>query len=211
MHLPLATHAGPHRPGPYVPGSRRLLTVAWLLLPVACSSRQAIEEVPADEGSRRLVTVTLDANTRVASEARRLKFWVDVHNGTESDLDVTRLRVELTASPVGVPDTISLRKCWSYAWQSPLEIAPGRRITLPIVPETRRTPGPRGELLTISEFPLAQLVEGDYEIRAVVDERFTSPPYRISVVHPSPAAWGPRAVSASHRGSRSSGRLGADG
>ncbi len=51
-------------------------------------------------------------------------------------------------------------------------------MTIPVVPE-------RGV-----EFPLEILSAGDYDIVAVVNERFTSDPYPLSIVRPDLEAYG---------------------
>ncbi|MCZ6795622.1 MAG: hypothetical protein O7J95_18615 [Planctomycetota bacterium] len=147
------------------------------VIPVAgCAPRVSIDDVPAGG-----VKVVLDANTRVVRPGSRLKFWVDVINGTENRVALDKLSVELIVSPVDKPGTVALRKSWSYAVQENIVILPGRKLTFPVVPGTRRSSHGRTEM---SEFPLDKLAPGAYEIRAIVMERLISAAYRLKVDRP---------------------------
>ena len=127
--------------------------------------------------------VVLDANTRVVVPGKRIKFFVDITNHTHQNLDLEDLAIELTAFPRHDPSTISLRGTWSYRWSRSISLLPGRRITLPIVPETGRVwkNAAGRQALGAPEFPLDQLSEGEYEVRATVYGRYTSPPYSLRV------------------------------
>ncbi len=119
------------------------------------------------------IEVRLDCNSKAHMPGRRIKFFVDLINQTGTNVDVSGVEIELKASPRGELETISLRHSWRYRWRvdSP-PLRPGKRMTIPVVPE-------KGV-----EFPLEILRAGDYDIVAVVNERFTSRPYPLAIVRP---------------------------
>ena len=116
--------------------------------------------------------VKLDANIRVVTPRRRIKFYVDLQNQTSRSIDFAGLTIELRVSPRADTESVALRQTWRYGGLSLPSLAPERRLTVPIVPE-------RGV-----ELPLEHLAPGDYQIVAVVDERFTSAPYDVHVHRP---------------------------
>jgi hypothetical protein len=152
----------------------------WIVSSSGCSSAAKVDDLPETETLR----IVLDANARSVAPGRQLKFFVDVHNETRRTIDVNGIDIELIASPRPDPAKISLRKSWSYNWRRDVTLAPGKRITLPIVPESRNSFNRQlGQTVEISEFPLHLLRPGEYEIRARVNERFVSRPYVLRV-HP---------------------------
>lgn len=135
------------------------------------------------------IEVRLDSNSKAHIPGRQIKFFVDLVNQTGGDVDVSGVKIELRASPRGSPETISLRHSWRYRWKigSP-PLHPGKRLTIPVVPEQG------------VEFPLEILTAGDYDIVAVVNERFSSGPYPLAIVRPDLEAVGTGStIPGSHR------------
>jgi len=145
--------------------------------------------------------ITLDSNARaVRPGGPVLRFYVDIRNRGKRRVDLSELDIELTASPAGRRDLVALRKSWGYRQPRAITVEPGGVATFPITPETitYRLPehlsadlgvGLGSDVVTVSEFPLATLAPGTYEIRAIVAERWISAPYEIGVVQPD---WGAR-------------------
>jgi hypothetical protein len=160
----------------------RQFPAAFLALAAGCQlSAHSLRELPEEER----VNVVLDANSRRAAPGRNVKFYVDITNTSSWTLDLTDLKVELTASPAADPDVVSLRGSWSYRWPERVLLPPGKRLTLPIVPENRRAWNEQlSREVVHSEFPLFQLAEGEYAVRASVVGRFRSEPYVLRVQRP---------------------------
>jgi hypothetical protein len=156
------------------------------LLPALVIGSSCSPLVRSDElSSASELDVVLDATARAVVPGKKIKFFVEITNRTGSHLDLGDVAIELTASPKGDPATVALRKTWTYRLNRPLVLAPGKRATLPIVPETiTGRSAVLGQEVSIGEFPLAQLAEGDYEIRATVNGLRTSPPYPLRVSRP---------------------------
>ena len=140
------------------------------------------------------IEVVLDANATSIHAGRRIKFWVDLKNHTSGTIDIEKLSIELTAAPAAKPEKISLRREWGYNWQNQqISLLPGRKMTIPIVPEVTSVNAgsmtAAGGMLSMrqknailtSEFPLDQLEEGPYEIRAIVNGTLRSKPYTLRV------------------------------
>ena len=120
------------------------------------------------------LTIGLDANALAHVPDRRIKFMIDIENGTQHSLDVHNLKIELQVNPLGDRDSISLRQSWKYRWPSqPPEIAPGKRLSISVVPEVGS-----------GEFPLGYLSQGEYEVVALVNDRHRSQPYSLKVFRP---------------------------
>ncbi len=151
-----------------------LLTTLTVGLASGCRMPHLHELTGGDD-----IEVRLDCNSKVHMPGRRIKFFVDLVNQTGTNVDVSGVEIELKASPRGELETISLRHHWRYRWScdSP-PLRPGKRMTIPVVPE-------KGV-----EFPLEILRAGDYDIVAVVNERFTSRPYPLAIVRPDLKAYG---------------------
>ncbi len=142
--------------------------------------------------------VHLDGNASVVVPGRRLKFFVDVFNRSPNEIVFDELRVELRVTKTDTPpEDIALRQTWRYRDGTagridPPRIRPDRRLTLPVVPEEgSAVPLLRGQKISPSnlpngsgEFPLALLAPGDYDVVAVVNDQFTSRPYRMKVARP---------------------------
>ena len=170
----------------------------WALCLGSCVSTKPSVEEPTSSGQ---LVVVLDANSHAVVPNRQIKFFVDITNNTSETLDLTDVSVELTASPLQDRSKIVLRKAWTYRLQNnavitgrkrgytshrpvgSITLAPGKRLTLPIVPESSRVKE-FGQVLTISEFPLQTLSPGEYEVRATVNEKFVSRRYRLEVYRP---------------------------
>lgn len=176
-----ALHLNPDRPlrlrqsaRPPAPVPRGLACLFGAALALSLSSgcgALPLEELEDEDD----IAVRLDANARAHTPGRQIKFYVDLFNRTESDVDVRGIRIELKASPRASSGTVSLRQTWRYRWSvetPPPPIAPGKRMTIPVVPE-------RGV-----EFPLEILRAGSYHIVAVVNDRFSSPPYPLEILRP---------------------------
>ena len=159
------------------PRFRVLLLAVIVTLAAGCQTPHLDELRGGDE-----IKVRLDSNSRAHMPGRQIKFFVDLVNQSSIDVDVSDLDIELKASPRGEPDTVSLRHRWRYNWRNatpPLPpLRPEKRMTVPLVPE-------KGV-----EFPLEILRAGDYDIVAVVNGRFASPPYSLAVVRPDIRAYG---------------------
>ena len=160
-----------------LPLTHCLLATLTVGLASGCRAPHLQELTRGDE-----IEVRLDANARVHVPGRKIKFFVDLVNQTHTKVDVRGVRIELRASPRGRPETISLTHTWRYLWENaspPLPpLRPGKRMTIPVVPE-------RGV-----EFPLEILRAGDYDIVAVVNGRFISGPYPLALVRPDLEAYG---------------------
>lgn len=126
----------------------------------------------------------------VHAPGRKLKFLVDVTNRTSSTLDLADLSVELRvlgrlgpeghaldghelrASDPDRPARVLLRQDWVYRWGREMLLAPGKRLTVPVVPEAGL------------ELPVGSLPEGAYEVVAVINDRHESAPCRLQVLRP---------------------------
>jgi hypothetical protein len=145
------------------------LTAVLALAASACSSRPVPVEDLEEDG---LLDVRLDANAKAHLPGRQLKFWVEITNRSGHTLDLADLRVELQAVPSAQRERVCLRQDWTYRWNQEMRLLPGKRLTVPIVPE-------KGV-----EFPLELLQEGKYEIVAVVNARYASRPWSIQIARP---------------------------
>jgi len=116
--------------------------------------------------------VHLDANVRAYHIGTQAKFFVDIYNRSPQAVELGGLQIELQASPVTDPDSIQMREDWSYRWPTQMLLEPGRKITVPIVPEKR------------VEFTLEVLRPGPYRLAAVVNQRYRSEPYALNIVRP---------------------------
>jgi hypothetical protein len=145
------------------------LAAVLALATLGCSSRPVPVEDLEEQG---LLDVRLDANARAHLPGRQLKFWVEITNRSAHTLDLAALRVELQAVPALEREKVCLRQDWTYRWNQEMRLLPGRRLTVPIVPE-------KGV-----EFPLELLEEGSYEIVAVVNARYASGPWSIRIARP---------------------------
>lgn len=145
--------------------------LACLLL-AGCAFRTATLDTVAGDDA---VEVRLDANARVHHSNRQLKFFVDLINRSDSQVQLNELRIELRAHPAADAQTISLRKQWTYGgmhWERGIFLRPGAKATVPIVPERN------------VEFPLEILDAGPYQIVAIVNDRFRTAPYQLTIVRP---------------------------
>ena len=173
------------------------LAAAALLLGGGCSlSVVSIQDL----SSKDALDVGLDANARAHLPGRQIKFFVDITNQSGRTLDLAKLKVELEAAPAKSPQAVTFREDWSFRWQTQVRLPPGKKITVPVVPE-------RGV-----EFPIELLPQGDYGIVAVVNDRYRSRPYPLRVVRPDleveapPAGW-----QAERRGGEEGGAGGEEG
>jgi len=133
----------------------------------------SLKPVPVEDLEEKgLLDVRLDANARAQLPGKQIKFWVEITNRSPHTLDVTALRVELKAMPIAEREKVCLRQDWTYNWNQEIRLLPGRHLTVPIVPEQG------------VEFPLEFLKEGKYEIVAVINERYASPPWSIQIERP---------------------------
>lgn len=167
--------------------SRVVLSSALaLLLFAGCAARPKL----GDPATKPHVRATLDASTESVWPGKRVKFWIDVENVSESDLSVPGLSIELTASPADDPDKVSIRRTWGYRWPREITIAAGKKLTTPIVPEQHRLRSGNGfqdaSHHVTSEFALDQLAPGPYVLRAIVNEVHVSSPFAMDV-RPPPA------------------------
>lgn len=131
-----------------------------------CSATVPIQDLE-DQGS---LEVRLDANARAHEPGRQIKFFVDVTNKTSGSVDLAGLNVEIQVQEG--PGKIQLRQDWTYRWNQEMILLPGRKLTLPIVPE-------KGV-----ELPLEQLPEGEYNLVAVINGRHASAPYKLKIFRP---------------------------
>jgi hypothetical protein len=137
--------------------------------------------------------ITLECNSRVASPRLRLKFYVDIVNQSGSTVDLNDLSVELVASPRGEPSRVLLARTWEFQWPKDVVLRPGKRATLPIVPEveTHRiatgavSEGVARHRVQASNFPVGELVPGEYEVRAAVNGRHVSASWVLRVEPPA--------------------------
>lgn len=130
--------------------------------------------VPVSQvAEKSLLDVRLASTTRTHVPGRPLKFFVDITNQGEQAIDLSALRVELQALSPGPERAVRLRQDWSYNFgDRQILLGPGKKLSVPVVPEAG------------VEFRLDVLQEGTYEIVAVVNERFTSPPVPLFVSRP---------------------------
>jgi hypothetical protein len=129
--------------------------------------------IPVDDLEEKgALDVRLDASSRAQLPGKQIKFWVEITNRSPHTLDLADLRVELQAVQVAEREKICLRQDWTYRWNQEIRLLPGKRLTVPIVPE-------KGV-----EFPLEILREGKYEIVAVVNERHASRPWPLQISRP---------------------------
>jgi len=155
-------------------GGRRVVrssTILGALLLSSCIGRAIrIDELPEEW----TLDVVLDASAYRHRPGRPIKFFVDITNPTPRRLDLSELEIELQAASVDVPAKVALRQQWSYRWPptDAVSLQTGKKLSIPIVPE-------RG-----IEFPLEQLVEGEYVITAVVNERHRSAPFKLAIERP---------------------------
>lgn len=120
------------------------------------------------------LAITLDANAKTHLPHRQTKFYIDIGNETNYPVDVHNLKIELQVSPKGDRESVNLRQSWKYRWPTkPPKIAPGRQLSISVVPE-----------IGSGEFPLSQLREGEYEVVALVNDRHLSSPYPLRVYRP---------------------------
>jgi len=131
-----------------------------------CAATLPIEKIE-DRGS---LEVALDANARAHQPGRQIKFFVEVTNKTSGSVDLAGLNVEIQVQEG--PDKIQLRQDWTYRWNQEMILLPGRKLTLPIVPEQG------------VELPLEQLPEGEYNLVAVINGRHASAPYKLKIFRP---------------------------
>ena len=88
--------------------------------------------------------------------------------------------------------TVALTKRWTFEWPQDIDLAPTKRITVPIEQEiqgfragsTGTILGKERYRLYSSDFPVEQLRPGQYRILAVVNDRFQSAGYDIKVLEP---------------------------
>lgn len=126
--------------------------------------------------------VTLDANVHDVVPGRPVKFFVDVVNCGHETQELDKLAIEMTVSPQGNPSEICLRRTWDYSYAQTIRLLPGKRLTTSIAPKGENWQEIHsGDTMTVSEFALAQLRAGKYEIRATVNDTYTSPPYSVEV------------------------------
>ncbi|HVR74697.1 MAG TPA: hypothetical protein VMT52_10210 [Planctomycetota bacterium] len=126
------------------------------------------------------LAVTLDGNARsyFPGAPLPLKFFVDITNETGRRVDLTRLLVELRVFSPEAPGEVKLRQNWVYRWPQEVVLEPGKRLTVPILPERATEGGGSPEL------PVELLPEGRYGVVAVVNDHFQSAPYEIRIVRP---------------------------
>lgn len=192
-------HPGEAQGGPRArdPAGRSLCLLLLALSVTGCTVPiRSIEEPDAIE-------VKLDSNVRAYGPEVpvRLKFFVDIVNHAGRVVDATSLAVELRVRESGADSRVRLRQNWVYRWPERVYLQPERRLTIPIVPErgdsNERLEGlsPQemqaqvmaargGQQATAPELPVEALPEGQYEVVAVVNERFQSQPYSIRIVRP---------------------------
>lgn len=153
---------------------RSLVIAAIAALPCGCAvGIQNLE--PGDA-----LAVKLDSNARsyFPGAPLPLKFFVDITNETGRRVDLTRLLVELRVFSPEAPGEVKLRQNWIYRWPQQVLLEPGKRLTVPIVPERATEKGGSPEL------PVELLPEGSYGVVAVVNDHFKSAPYEIRIVRP---------------------------
>jgi len=150
--------------------SHRFTIPLVLLAACGCSTAVPIDTLQ-DEGA---IEVRLDANARMHQPGRKIKFFVDITNRSERSLDLAALNVELQARTDADARSgpVRLRQDWTYKWEQEMLLPPGKRITVPIVPEAG------------VEFRLEMLEAGKYAIVAVVNGRHTSAPYALVIARP---------------------------
>jgi len=148
--------------------NHRLVLSLSLLAACGCSTAVPIDSVQ-DEGA---IEVRLDANARTHQPGRKIKFFVDITNRSERSLDLAALNVELQARTDAQAGPVRLRQDWTYKWGQKMLLPPGKRVTVPIVPEAG------------VEFRLEMLEAGKYAIVAVVNGRHESPPYSLVIARP---------------------------
>ena len=147
----------------------RTLLLTLFSFSAGCLARSIGIQELKEPGS---LQVSLDANQRAFEPSRRIKFFVEILNQTSDRLDLKNLKVELLVSPEEAPEKVSLRNPWSYRWGQEMLLEPGKKLTLPIVPE-------KGV-----ELPLEHLPPGNYSIIAVLNGRYTSKAYSLRIVRP---------------------------
>lgn len=108
-----------------------------------------------------------------------IKFWVDITNKSGRTVSLERLRIELQATPVKVPEWTVLKQSWTYRNAPETHLADGKRLTVPIVPERADERAKTG-----SEFPLELLPEGKYSIVAIVNGKHVSTPCQLQIERP---------------------------
>src|SRR5688572_27945970 len=139
-----------------------------LLVACGCSAPVPIDAL--EDGAA--IEVRLDANARTHQPGRKIKFFVDITNRSERPLDLAALKVELQARTDPRAGPVRLRQDWTYRWGQEMLLPPGKRVTVPIVPEAG------------VEFRLEMLEAGQYAIVAVVNGRHESQPYSLVIARP---------------------------
>ena len=148
--------------------SHRFAISLALLVTCGCSAPMPIDAL--EDGAA--IEVRLDANARTHQPGRKIKFFVDITNRSERSLDLAALKVELQARTDPRSGPVRLRQDWTYKWGQEMLLPPGKRVTVPIVPEAG------------VEFRLEMLEAGQYAIVAVVNERHESQPYSLVIARP---------------------------
>lgn len=149
---------------------KRLHSLASVLLPLGliagCAAPVAVGELHDQDA----LEVRVSTANRVHQPGAQLRFLVDVTNRSGDTLDLADLRVEIRV--VEPPAKVHLRQDWVYRWGREMLLEPGKRLTVPIVPEAGL------------ELPVEHLAEGAYDIVAVINDRFESRPCRMEVIRP---------------------------
>ena len=148
--------------------SHRIAITLIVLGAWGCSAPVPIDALE-DSGA---LEVRVDANARTHQPGRKIKFVVDITNRSERSLDLAALKVELQARTDAQGGPVRLRQDWTYRWNQEMLLPPGKRVTVPIVPEAG------------VEFRLEMLEAGKYAIVAVVNGRHESPPYSLVIARP---------------------------
>lgn len=145
-----------------------IIAAMALLAACGCSAPVPVDSV-TEAGA---LEVRLDANARTCQPGKKIKFFVDITNRSEHSLDLAALSVELQARGDAQAGAVRLRQDWTYRWGREMLLPPGKRLTVPIVPEQG------------VEFRLEMLEAGQYSIVAVVNGKHASQPYPLVVARP---------------------------
>lgn len=137
----------------------------FLLALAGCASTVPIGRLESGD----LLAIRLGVSTPVYQPGQTIKFTVEIENKTTHNLDLSDLHVELQARS---GSKVALRQDWSYQWGEPVYLAPEKKLSVPVVPREG------------VELPLDALGEGPYDMVAVVNERYESPPRRLSIRRP---------------------------
>ena len=135
------------------------------------------------------IVVIFDCNATAAYPGRVLNFHVDIVNKTEGRVELNDIEIDINVYPKRKPAKIALTKRWTFRWQKTMSLPAGKKLTLPIKPEiTSFSSGSqaagvrrRGHPVYASDFPIAQLEKGEYQVRAIVNGRHVSEAYELKV------------------------------